>query len=332
MKAGRTPHRYSVYGVGITSDQPLALPSPVPGKATIAAVDFVEGTATDFPGMGRRAEERGAGVQSRILSDRSTYVRWPGLYEFRIDAGGTRIVSRPLAGCDPAVLQNFLFGPALSFALVQQGFEPLHAAVVEIERTAVALVGDCTFGKSTLLASFLEAGHRVLTDDLLIVRWRRDWPMALPGTGRVKLMPDSARAFLGNDASGIRLNHLTAKRWFAVRRDLVQRAPLPLGFLFALPTPGARDAAASTHIVPLSRAGVVRELLKNSFNVEILDRDRLARQFTFVTRLADDLVGARLTFPSGFDHLRRVRDRIVEYVRQNGGRLPDRRTVRGDIQ
>jgi hypothetical protein len=164
------------------------------------------------------------------------------------------------------------------------------------------------------------------------VRWRQDSPMALPGTGRIKLMPDSARAFLGDDASGVRLNHLTAKRWFAVRHDLVQQAPLPLRFLFALPTPAARDAAVRTDIAPLSRAAVVQELLKNSFNVEILDRDRLARQFAFVTRLADDLVGARLTFPGGFGHLRRLRDRIVDYVQQNGGPRPDRRRVRGDIQ
>ena len=49
-----------------------------------------------------------------------------------------------------------MLGQALSFALVKQGLEPLHATVVVLDDQAVAFLGDHAFGKSSLAACFLE--------------------------------------------------------------------------------------------------------------------------------------------------------------------------------
>jgi len=310
------PHRYSVYGVGITSDWPLAFPPSCDRTERIAEVEIVEGTDEDFSDVDLPADPERPWFQSHIVNDGSMYVRWPGLYEFRIQADGSRVACRPLKGSDREVLQNFLFGQALSFALVQQGIEPLHAAVVQVEDFAVAFLGDCTFGKSTLLASFLQAGHRVLTDDLLVIEWHRGVPVALPGSGRIKLMPDSASEFLDDPAQGTPLNPRTTKRSFPIDRARVQQGGLPLRHLFALPTPEERDGALAIEILPLSRVAMVQELLKNSFNIENLDRGRLARQFGFVTQLVSDLDVSRLRYPSGLHHLPAVRNRILDSVRR----------------
>ena len=92
-------------------------------------------------------------------------------------------------------------------------------------------------------------------------------------------------------AQGTWLNPRTTKRSFPIENARVQRAGLPLRYVFALPTPEERDGATSFDILPLSRAAIVQELLKNSFNIENLDRERLARQFSFVTGLASDING-----------------------------------------
>jgi hypothetical protein len=312
----RGSHRYLVYGVEVTSDWPMSLPAPLEGTTTVAEVDFVDGTDEDFSDVHMPADPDRPWFQSHVFPDGSVYARWSGLYEFRIHADGSRVACRPLSESDRTVLQNFLFGQALSFALVQQGIEPLHAAVVEVENVAVAFLGDCTFGKSTLLASFVQAGHRVLTDDLLVVERHRGVPVALPGSGRIKLMPDSASAFLGSTAQGTQLNPLTTKRSFPIEHSRVQGAGLPLRYLFALPRPEERNGAASIDIQPLSRVDIVHELLKSSFNIEALDRKRLARQFSFVTGLAPDVSGARLRYASGLHHLPAVRNRILDHVRR----------------
>jgi hypothetical protein len=309
-------HHYSVYGVAVKSDWPLAFPTTIDRTASVAEVEFVDGTDEDFSDADAFRDPAGPWFLSHVFPDQSTYVRWSGLYEFRIPANGSRVACRPLGGNDLLVLQNFLFGQALSFALVLQGLEPLHAAAVRVDDAAVGFLGDCTFGKSTLLASFLQAGHRLLTDDVLMIVTGDGQPVALSGSGRIKLNPDSARAFLDDTARSEPLNPQTSKRSFPLDESRLQRTSLPLTHLYALATPDERKNATSISIEPLSQAELFQELLKNSFNVEILTRNRLERQFACAARLAGGITGYRLQYPDGLHHLPLVRQRIVDHIRR----------------
>lgn len=311
------PHRYSVYGIAIRSDWPLALPPSCDRAEGVAEVDFVEGTDEDFSeAEALRWDHEATWFTSHVFPDRSAYVRWSGLYEFRIRADGCRVASRPLEGCDRTVLQNFLLGQALSFALVFQGLEPLHAAAVRVDDVAVGFLGDCTFGKSTLMASFLQAGHRLVTDDLLMLVARDGNAIALPGSGRIKLHPDSARMFLDETAAGEPLNSKTPKRSFPLDSVRVQRTELPLTHLFVLPTPEERQRMTAVNIQPLSRAELFHALLKGTFNTEILTRDRIERQFECAARLTARIDGFQLRYPEGLHHVPRVRQSIVDYIRR----------------
>jgi hypothetical protein len=69
-------------------------------------------------------------------------------------------------------------------------------------------------------------------------------------------------------------------------------------------------------IEPLSRAAMFRQLLKSSYNVEILTRGRLEQQFACAARLAGSISGHQLHFPDGLDRLPLVREHIVEFVRR----------------
>jgi hypothetical protein len=319
MSLTSSPARYcySIYGVRVTSDCPLEFPSADDTKEPIADVEFVEGTERDFQTFADLRETPDPAFLCRQLAGGSTYLRWPYLYEFSVAADGSRVACRPLDGCGRAVLQYFLFGQALAVALVKQGIEPLHAAVVRVDDGAVGFLGDCTFGKSTLLASFLQAGHRVLTDDMLILAHRAGVRVALPGSGRIKLMPDSASAFLDESARGTLLNPTTTKRSFPVDAARRQQTGLPLRQLFVLPEPAERDRITSIEMVPISRAAMVPELLKNSFCSEILDRERLVRQFACASQLASEVDGFRLRYPSGVQHLPALRTAIVEHVHRS---------------
>jgi hypothetical protein len=312
-------HGYSIYGVRVSSDGPFEFPPARDAKPPLADVEFVEGTDRDFEPFPPLQESSEQGFTCRSAPDGSTYLRWLHLYEFSVAADGSRVACRPFEGCDRRVLQNYLFGQVLAVALIQQGIEPLHAAVVRIDDCAVGLLGDCTFGKSTLLATFLRAGHRVLTDDLLIVDRREGAPMALPGSGRIKLMPDSAGALLDDPTQGTLLNALTTKRSFPIESARRQQTGLPLRALFVLPAPEERDRTTSMEIRPISRAAMVHELLKNSFGAEMLDRNRLVRQFAFASQVASDVDGFRLRYPAGLHHLPALQKAIVEHVH---GSLP----------
>ena len=92
-------------------------------------------------------------------------LRWSGWSEFIVASDGSRVTHRPVDGCARTVFQNFLFAQVLGVALVRRGLGPLHASVVEVGGGAIGFLGDCTFGKSTLVASFSKRGYRLVTDD-----------------------------------------------------------------------------------------------------------------------------------------------------------------------
>ena len=319
MSASAAPPRHScsIYGVRVTSDMPFDFPGEAGAdQRSLAEVELVEGDARDFAPFDRD----GADDCVRLPSG-ATYLRWPHLYEFSVSADGARVACRPLDGCDRSVLQNFLFGQILGVALVLQGFEPLHAAVVSLDGCAVAFLGDCTFGKSTLLASLVHAGWRAVTDDLLLLDRRSAEILALPGTGRIKLQPDAARRFFGGVDAGLPLNPMTAKRAFPLDPSRREAARLPLRALMILPEPDERDRARDIEIAPASRVELVHELLKNTFTVDILDRARLVRQLESAAVVASTVPGFRLRYPTGLQHLDDVRDAIVDHVRRaQGGR------------
>jgi hypothetical protein len=307
-----------LYGVRVRSEIPLLLPveSSCDDDA-LGDVTFVTGADHDFSDV-PRTWTSGDVFVCENLSGRGTYLRWPLFYEFMVADDGSRVACRSLSGCDVSVFQNFLLGQVIALAVVKQGIEPLHAAVVEIDGAAVALLGDCGFGKSTLLASFAQAGYRALTDDMLILDARDGRLQAVPGTGRVKLMPDSAQRF-ANGHNGAALTPFTAKRVFPLDVSMQQRLRTPLRLLYILPTPEERESAGSIDILPVSRAEAVRDLVKNTFSTHLIDRRRLVRQFDHATNVAARVDAFRLQYPPGLDHVPVVQRAIVDHARRIAG-------------
>ena len=98
-------------------------------------------------------------------------------------------------------MRLFLLGSAFGALLHQRGLLPLHANAVEVDGKAVAFMGESGAGKSTLAAWFHDAGHRVLADDVCVIRFdEQQRPMACPGLPRLRLWQD-AIDLSGRDAS-----------------------------------------------------------------------------------------------------------------------------------
>jgi hypothetical protein len=57
-------------------------------------------------------------------------------------------------------------------------------------------------------------------------------------------------------------------------------------------------------------------LLSHSFRLDITDRERNAREFEMLTRLAEKLPMYRLSYPRRYDKLPAVRDAILAHVEE----------------
>jgi hypothetical protein len=216
------------------------------------------------------------------------------MFEFLVSADGRRIEYQALPRASHEAFTTYLLGQVLSFSLLASGEEPLHGTAVVVHGKAVAFLGDCGYGKSTLGAAFLREGHRILTDDLLALKPTGAGYSAHPGIPRIKLFPSVSRRVLGRDA-GTRLNHGTSKQILPLTGEQVFSRPAPLAALYVLSPPAPRTRHIA--VEALSRSDALLELVRNTFNTVVDDRDRLARQFLFASRLATRIPIRRLTYP-----------------------------------
>jgi hypothetical protein len=83
---------------------------------------------------------------------------------------------------------------AVTLAMLQRGHLCLHASIVRIGGSVVALAGDSGAGKSTTAMALRARGHALLTDDVAIIDLGHDRPMAIPFRRNVHLLPDAAAA------------------------------------------------------------------------------------------------------------------------------------------
>ena len=310
--APRFCHQYEVYGISLRSSFPLSLPER--SGTGLMEIKVQKGPADFFSDS-----LRGANLLPSLyrtfsyahLNCGSSYVRWDGLGEFHVSPDGRTITCRRFEEAHLECFQVYLLGQAISFALVKAGLEPLHATCVAIDGKAVAFLGDSGYGKSSLAACFLEAGHRVLTDDLLVVREVPGGFEAYPGPPRIKLFSEMATRFLGGFLGGVPMNSGTGKLILPLESKRVCADVIPLEVIYAIAPPevAAQNEFARIECVASRHAFVL--LMNNVFNYQIVDSKRLNRQFGAVAGLAAGMPMKRLFYPRRVEALPWVREAIL---------------------
>jgi hypothetical protein len=304
----QSTYDYHLYSLGVRSAWPL--PGVTLDGLEVPDVELIAGADRDVDPMAAAAARSpsGSAFQCSPLPGGAVYLSWPGLFDFVVSPDGRRVLGRPLAGSSVEAFQAYLLSQVLSFSLLKRGIEPIHATVVVVNSYAVGFLGDSGVGKSSLAASFLQSGHELLTDDLLVLRGDGEDVLAYPGLSRVKLFPEVAGLLLG-EAAGTPMNDRTSKRIVPLEPNRFHRSRVPLGALYVLrPSPTQRD---EIRLRTLSEHRAFIELTKNTFNPLVTDRDRLRGQFATAAQVSNRIHIGELFFPRSLSALRDARDAIL---------------------
>lgn len=312
-----SPRAYCLYGLRLRSQWPL--PYPEGTEAGLTEIELFKGSNFLFSKAARETmiqADAKAWFHHACLQDGSTYLRWSGLFEFLISADGRRIAGRPFNGVTEEAFHAYLVSQVLSFAMIKQGIEPVHATVVVVNGQAVAFLGDCGYGKSSLGAAFLQAGYPLLTDDVLVMKEENSGLYAYPGTPRIKLFPAIAKSLLGERVKGTPVTNLTPKLIISLDQHRSHRAPAPLKALYVLTRPRLGSSPQEgDYIRCLSQRRAFLELLRNTFNRVIIEGERLKRQFTMGTLVASNVPIKSLSYPRILSVLPSVREAILSDLR-----------------
>jgi hypothetical protein len=305
-------NRYGVYGVRVLSDAPLELPEYADdGLACVECVTAGPGAFAEALKDVSFRSRPGSWYRYGFLQDGSSYVRWDNVGEFLVSPDGRRVVCRREEKVSSESFQVYLLGQALSFALVKQGLEPLHATTVVVDGEAVAFLGSNAFGKSSLAASFLAAGHRLLSDDLLVLSESPRGAVAYPGPPRIKLFSAVARRVLGFGGDGPVMNADTDKRILPLDERQRCSEPTVLKAIYAVAAPRDACRAPGVRIGALSPRDAFVALVGGTFNRRLVNAERVERQFDAMASLADRIAVRTLTYPRTIDRLPDVRDAVL---------------------
>jgi len=313
----RSARVYHLYGLSLRSDWPL--PYPRGRAATLAEVGLLQGSRSRFSNAFK--EVRASTEEARWdwgvpLASGQTYVRGSEHFEFLISSDGRVILGRSLREESHEPIHTYLLGQALSFALIKQGFEPLHATAVNVDGGAVAFLGESGYGKSSLGAAFVQAGHQILTDDLLVLSERDGRFTAYPGPPRIKLYPEVAGIVLLSHLGGTPIGR-TTKLVIPLDEHQVSASAVPLQAIYVLGPPRPRGGARKhVTIRRLSKRQACFALLQNPFNTAVIDSKRLSRQFAFATTLAASVPVKFIRYPRIMKLLPAVREAILSDVRR----------------
>ena len=303
---------YHLYGARLESA--WRLPYSRARRPFVADIALTRRAAAHFSDARAEAErlpQPWAPIVEGILSDGQTYLQWPDHFEFLISADGRQIAARPIGEGITEGFHTYLLGQALSFALIRHGLDPLHATVVMAGGSGVAFLGPSGYGKSTLAAAFIGAGHRLLTDDLLVLTDGEAGLAAHPGPPRLKLYPEAARRLLPG-ATGMLMMRGTPKRLFPLTTPHIAPGPVPLRAMYVIVPPGPRTAATrGVRIRRLGARDACLALIRNTFNSSVLDADRLARQLALSARVAAAVPVKLLSYPRSFRAMPAVREAIL---------------------
>jgi hypothetical protein len=258
--------------------------------------------------------ESGAPLLVIRKGPREDLIRFSEVADFRV---GDRHIHCQLLDPDYAfTVEIHLLGLVMAYWFERKGIPMLHASAVEVQGHAVGFMASNRGGKSSLAATFVEAGHPLLTDDLLGIQEGAGRFLGRPGYPSMRMWPDQAARFV-EDWAELPLAHpWYAKRKISVGPDgfgsFVDR-PLPLACCYL---PERRDDVSAVEFEPVPPGEAVIEMVRGSFLSRAVEGLELARErLPLLGRIAGELPLRRLVYPDGFEHLPKVRHAIVADLR-----------------
>jgi hypothetical protein len=310
-----------MYGRRVLSEIPLPVPVLAdPHRTTYDWVIRRGAPSWPHPPLDLQpiAEDRGRDGEALDRFYRTDTAAWlwdrrAGTCHLEPDAG--RVTVYPTPGVDEDDLGLLLLGPVASFLLHQEGFPNLHASAVVTQHGACAFVGPSTFGKSTLAASLLRSGARLLTDDILPLRFGSDGVYGLPGPAMMKLWPATAHQTLGIAAELPCLTSYTDKRLLELHRHryaFEDRATRLRAVYVPRRYDPLEEGRTDVVIERLTTREAVLLLLSQTFRGHYLYPHELAGLLGQFAQLASHTRIAVLRMPDGLEYQTAVSERIIQ--------------------
>jgi hypothetical protein len=297
-----------------------SLPELPPASETSSAIEFellppAELDPTPIEWFQRREAANGKVWLTSARQDRGYLLRFTVYADFMILDEGARVRAVPRPKIPLETIRHLLLDQVMPLVLSLRGGLIMHASAVATHEGAIAFVGDTGRGKSTLATSLTQRGHRLITDDCLVVREQAGQFMALPTYPGLRVFASTAEALVGPGPALPGVAHYTHKKRLGpdnIRLPFEFDA-VPLRRVFFLDPPGHPSATNGKAVAftPMPAHTAMLELIRTSVRLDYEDRARHRAEFEICKRLVRSTPLFRLAFVRNLARLPEVCEAIL---------------------
>jgi hypothetical protein len=277
------------------------------------------------PGAGPRPVRRwrhqwrrdGRVVLGLALSPDGYLIRVPRQCDFFLALDGASLEVRPRAGLEAAVLEHHLVDQVLPRVLSRLGRFALHCSSVATPRGLVLFAGESGRGKSTMAGLLAQRGFRLHSDDCVLLGEHAGQIRGTATYQSLRLFDDSVEGVFAG-AKPARTGSYSGKSRLAVEREVPDG---PVAAIFLLDEPYSDTWFEAT---PLPPGSACIELMKNSFQLDVLDAGRTSAQLRLAAVVAARVPVSRLSYAHDFSRSDETVDALCALLgaRPPGSGLP----------
>lgn len=296
---------YKAFGLRIQSEIPLPLLETRNDKKTNLQIRIENFTHTF---------DLGAPVHYRLLENKKILCCAPSVANFLIDPPH-EILVEPHENVSIETIQLFLLGSAIGVVLHHEDGLPLHASAIDFDGRAVVFAGSSGIGKSTLATAFLQDGHRLLSDDISMIRFAESiGPVLSSAYPQMKLWRQTLNEF-NIESDGLPSIYKRIDKFNIAVGNQFQPLDLPLKAIIALEL--SETSTIQSEFLKGARA--YSYLFKNTYRIEHLQRiGNPARHFKICSALAQQVPVIRLARPRSGCSSKELLEYCKDLLRKRG--------------
>ncbi len=287
---------YRAFGLTFTSDVPL---KGWFAESEIGEPDFSIRLASCVSRSPKAPDPR-RGIHFLEANEERCTLSWSGIADITI-SGATVIDIVPSSESDQDAIRLFISGAAIGVLLHQRGYLVLHGSAVAFDdRGAAAFLGPKGSGKSTTAVALQSAGHRLISEELLVLQ-----PDST-GHGLIALPSGCPAKIWGNVASVLESSFgpLVPVRRGVDKYFVPQLSPQSSAVLRHVFLLDVGDAIELEHIAPIDRfLHVAANLYVQRFGTEFVQAVGAGNAFKLVAKLVKETFVSRLVRTNNLDRL-----------------------------
>ncbi len=254
-------------------------------------------------------------VLSYAKTDKKIFLHFPDLACFEVTSQGNQVSCTFSSTTSLTTIRHLLLYQVLPRLFAHfYGYALFHGSCVLMEGYGICFLGNTGWGKSTIAAGFAKAGYTVLTDDCLRIALTDNKAVAVPSYTSVRLLPDSYEALGFTDMTGAKkVADYSRKRRLPLQPKKV--AGKSIDAFFFLTAPENCIIVPRPDIIPITKMLAMKELLKNSFSLDLYDHHYLENQFRQLTEIVTaDVSFHTLRHPRKYQMIPEVLEAIMRVL------------------